>query len=101
MPACLINTVAAFRAAGRRSVFSRRSSRSPRWPPSTSKARLKRGGCRHTAWGDPDLQGTWNFANLTPLERPRELAGKTVLTEKEAEIVRFTHISAVFIKNFA
>jgi len=69
--------------------------------PSTSKARLKRGGCRHTAWGDPDLQGTWNFANLTPLERPRELAGKTVLTEKEAEIVRFTHISAVFIKNFA
>jgi|SRR6187455_29574 hypothetical protein len=55
----------------------------------------------HTAWGDPDLQGTWNFANLTPLERPRELAGKTVLTDKEAEIVRFAHVSAVFIKNFA
>jgi len=38
----------------------------------------------HTAWGDPDLQGTWNFANLTPLERPKELSGKDVLTEQEA-----------------
>ncbi len=38
----------------------------------------------HTAWGDPDLQGTWNFANLTPLERPGELAGKDVLTAEEA-----------------
>lgn len=38
----------------------------------------------HTAWGDPDLQGTWNFANLTPLERPSELAGKDILTAEEA-----------------
>ena len=38
----------------------------------------------HTAWGDPDLQGTWNFANLTPLERPGELAGKNILTAEEA-----------------
>jgi hypothetical protein len=37
-----------------------------------------------TAWGDPDLQGTWNFANLTPLERPSELAGKEILTAEEA-----------------
>jgi hypothetical protein len=39
---------------------------------------------QRTAWGDPDLQGTWNFATLTPLERPSELAGKTILTEEEA-----------------
>jgi hypothetical protein len=37
-----------------------------------------------TAWGAPDLQGTWNFANLTPLERPSELAGKEILTAEEA-----------------
>src|SRR4030095_5961860 len=37
-----------------------------------------------TAWGDPDLQGVWNFATLTPLERPRELGEKEGLTEKEA-----------------
>jgi hypothetical protein len=45
----------------------------------------------HTAWGDPDLQGVWNFATLTPLERPRELAGKEVLTVEEvAEFEKLT-----------
>jgi hypothetical protein len=39
----------------------------------------------HTPWGDPDLQGIWNFATLTPLERPKELAEKEVLTDLEAE----------------
>jgi hypothetical protein len=37
-----------------------------------------------TAWGEPDLQGIWDFATITPLERPKELAGKEVLTEEEA-----------------
>ena len=37
-----------------------------------------------TAWGQPDLQGTWDFATITPLERPKELAGKEVLTPQEA-----------------
>ena len=34
--------------------------------------------------GQPDLQGVWNFATLTPLERPSELAGKQVLSDQEA-----------------
>lgn len=33
----------------------------------------------------PDLQGIWNFATLTPLERPRELGDKVFLTEGEAK----------------
>ena len=37
-----------------------------------------------TVDGRPDLQGTWSFATLTPLERPRELADKAVLTAEEA-----------------
>ena len=37
-----------------------------------------------TPWGDPDLQGIWTNANLTPFERPEEFAGKQVLTEEEA-----------------
>ena len=37
-----------------------------------------------TAAGQPDLQGTWNYSTLTPVERPRELAGKAVFSEKEA-----------------
>ena len=37
-----------------------------------------------TPWGDPDLQGIWDFRSATPLERPDELAGKEVLTDAEA-----------------
>ena len=38
-----------------------------------------------TSWGDPDLQGIWNFATSTPLERPAELGEKAVLSGEEAE----------------
>jgi hypothetical protein len=34
--------------------------------------------------GQPDLQGTWTNATITPLERPAELAGKPFFTEAEA-----------------
>jgi hypothetical protein len=34
--------------------------------------------------GQPDLQGIWTNATLTPLERPAELAGKEFLTDQEA-----------------
>jgi hypothetical protein len=37
----------------------------------------------HTPWGDPDLQGVWNYATMTPLERPRDVT-KAVFTEQEA-----------------
>jgi hypothetical protein len=39
-----------------------------------------------TAWGDPDLQGVWDFRTITPLERPEELADKEVLTAEEAAL---------------
>jgi hypothetical protein len=38
-----------------------------------------------TSWGDPDLQGIWNFATSTPLERPASVGEKAVLSEQEAE----------------
>jgi len=34
--------------------------------------------------GQPDLQGVWTNATLTPFERPPELAGKATITEQEA-----------------
>ena len=37
-----------------------------------------------TPWGDPDLQGVWNDATSTPLQRPNELSGKDILTDEEA-----------------
>src|SRR5215470_18029522 len=36
-----------------------------------------------TTWGEPDLQGVWSYANLTPLERPSNQAGKEVLDDEE------------------
>ena len=35
--------------------------------------------------GRPDLQGVWNFASATPMERPAQFADKPVLTDAEAE----------------
>ena len=37
-----------------------------------------------TADGQPDIQGIWTNSTLTPLERPRALAGKEFFTEQEA-----------------
>jgi hypothetical protein len=34
--------------------------------------------------GQPDLQGIWSNATITPLERPAALAGKAFFTEQEA-----------------
>ena len=34
--------------------------------------------------GQPDLEGIWTNATLTPLERPRELTGKEFFSEQEA-----------------
>src|SRR5438309_10549065 len=51
----------------------------------------QRAAVKKTAWtpgrtpdGQPGLQGVWTGATITPFERPRELAGKPVLTEDEA-----------------
>jgi hypothetical protein len=67
------------------------------WAPGVSVAgqvlagrRTARAGA--TTWtqprtpdGQPDLQGIWTNATLTPLERPAELAAKEFLTPQEAE----------------
>jgi hypothetical protein len=37
-----------------------------------------------TAWGDPDLQGTWTNETITPFERPVSMASKPFLTSVEA-----------------
>ena len=36
-----------------------------------------------TAWGQPDLQGIWDFRTITPLQRPEELGAQALLTEEE------------------
>jgi len=42
-----------------------------------------------TPWGEPDLQGIYYHAEQTPLERPKEYAGRELLTDEEvAELNR-------------
>ena len=40
-----------------------------------------------TADGQPDLQGVWTNATLTPLERPAAMKDKAFLTEEEAAAI--------------
>ncbi len=45
--------------------------------------------------GKPDLQGIWNNATLTPLERPAQYAGKATLNEQEAARFEKEELSSV------
>ena len=36
-----------------------------------------------TPWGDPDMQGIWSFATITPLERPPDTGVRGELTDTE------------------
>ena len=36
------------------------------------------------AWGEPDLQGVWDFRTITPLQRPEALGDQAFLMAEEA-----------------
>ena len=36
-----------------------------------------------TPWGDPDLQGLWNYSTNMPLQRPLKYTGREWLTAAE------------------
>jgi hypothetical protein len=38
-----------------------------------------------TEWGQPDLQGVWNFASNTPMQRPQRFGTQEFLTPEEVE----------------
>ena len=54
-------------------------------PAATSAAPAAKPSGFRTPWGDPDLQGVWNDATSTPLQRPTGVASKDVLSGEEAE----------------
>ena len=50
----------------------------------TAAASSKRPASKRTPWGDPDLQGTWDYRTITPLERPQNMGDRQFLTDAEA-----------------
>ena len=45
-----------------------------------------------TPWGDPEMEGIWGVGYVfTPLERPKELAGKEFLTDEEVAALVKSH----------
>src|SRR5258708_15643658 len=49
-----------------------------------AKAVPKQAPVLKTPWGEPDLQGVWNDATSTPLQRPGGVGTKDILTDEEA-----------------
>lgn len=41
-----------------------------------------------TAWGQPDLQGVWNFSSDVPMQRPARFGDRQFLTEQEIADIR-------------
>jgi len=41
-----------------------------------------------TSYGDPDLQGVWMNNRATPLERPKALEGRPILTDAEVAVLQ-------------
>ena len=64
-------------------------------PPATDATAFR------TPWGDPDLQGIWSYATITPLRRPGELAGREFLTFEEVVELPLTSPAGYVIYEYA
>jgi hypothetical protein len=59
-------------------------SQTPKTAAATTEAAPNKPASFRTPWGDPDLQGVWNDATSTPLERPGNVSGRNLLSDEEA-----------------
>jgi hypothetical protein len=53
--------------------------------PAAPAAAPKPAPAPRTPWGHPDLQGTWDYRTITPLERPREFGTREFYTDEEVK----------------
>ena len=54
--------------------------------PAPRTAQSTRSATPRTEWGAPDLQGTWSFATVTPLERPAGVTKEFLTADEIKEI---------------
>ncbi|HIE92853.1 MAG TPA: hypothetical protein EYQ83_08305 [Acidobacteria bacterium] len=52
-------------------------------PSAAQSQNAAAGGAPRTAWGQPDLQGVWDFRTITPMERPEALADQEFLSAED------------------
>src|SRR5262245_29605305 len=52
-----------------------------------------------TSWGDPRIEGLWDFRTLTPFERPAALADKEFFSPEEARAYRDRTIRMLDVDN--
>ena len=53
--------------------------------PVVAQPDAERWTLHRTPWGDPDMQGVWSFATITPLERPPDAGAREELTGNEVD----------------
>jgi len=70
------------RTDGSFTIINSRTKFTREYPPRPQSAGISAPAPR-TPWGHPDLQGVWNVASGTPLERPEKYAGREFLTNEE------------------
>ena len=79
----MITLLAVAAAAGSFSVMARQNPQPARKAAAAKAPAAAKWTPPKTPWGDPDLQGVWNDATSTPLQRPNGL-DKDVLNDEEA-----------------
>ena len=70
------------RADGSFTIFNSRNQFAKEYPSRQQSAGISV-PAPATPWGHPDLQGVWNVASGTPLERPERYADREFLTDEE------------------
>jgi hypothetical protein len=64
-------------------VVSLHAQSAPAARPAAKPAVAAKAYAGRTPWGDPDLQGVWDYKTITPLERPAAMGDRQFLNDEE------------------
>jgi len=64
-------------------VGSLHAQSAPAAKTATNSAAAAKSYATKTPWGDPDLQGVWDYKTITPLERPAAMGDRQFLNDEE------------------
>src|SRR6516225_12397586 len=70
-------------AAAISAAVSLHAQSAPSAGPAPAKPAAPKAYAARTPWGDPDLQGVWDYKTITPLERPANFGDRQFLTDEE------------------